>query len=248
MVSPAVVRYGTHESQFCELTIPKDAAAAPVVVLVHGGFWKAAYGLDFMRPLAVDLKQRGYASWNVEYRRVGQRDGGYPNTLLDVASAIDRLASMDGVDRLDLGRVAVVGHSAGGHLALWCAAREAIPDGRPGSGPLVRPRVAIGLAAVVDLVEAAADGLGTNATQNLLGGEPAAVPDHYAAAQPDLVARTARIVLIHGDLDGTVPLSQSLAGRDLGVELVVIPGADHFDVIDPTHEAWAQALRVLESL
>ena len=112
---------------------------------------------------------------------------------------------------------------------------------------MVRPQLAIGQAAVVDLVEAAAAGLGSNATQNFLGGEADEVPDNYAAAQAELPNTAARIVLIHGELDDTVPMSQSVGAQDLGAEVIIIPAADHFDVIDPTHAAWAAAVGALES-
>ncbi len=246
-VSTAVVTYGTGPSQFGELAIPDEPGKLPVVVLVHGGFWKATFDLDLMRPLAGDLNERGYATWNIEYRRVGEVGGGYPNTLLDVALAIDHLATLDERDRLDLDRVAVVGHSAGGHLALWAAARDTVPLGRPGANPTVIPKLAIGQAAVVDLAQAADARLGGGAVQALLDGELAAVPERYAAAQPDLAGTAARIV-IHGDLDDIVPLEQSLGAGDSGADVVVIPGADHFDMIDPTHDAWAAVVSALETL
>ena len=248
VVPTRVLTYGRGQSQFGELAIPDETGKLPVVVLVHGGFWKEAFELDLMRPLAADLNERGYATWNIEYRRVGQPGGGYPNTLLDVALAIDRLATVDERNRLDLDRVAVIGHSAGGHLALWAAARDTAPVGQPGANPTVVPKLAIGLAAVVDLSKAADEHLGSGAVQALLGGEPAAVPEHYAAAQPDLAATSARIVLIHGEADDIVPVSQSLGAKDSGAEVVVIPGADHFDMIDPTHDAWAAVIRALASL
>ena len=244
----AIVAYGEGPSQYGELTIPAEPGKLPVVVLMHGGFWKAAYGLDLMQPLAADLNERGYATWNIEYRRVGEPGGGYPNTLLDVAAAIDRLATIDQQDRLDLDRVAVVGHSAGGHLALWGAARETIPVGEPGAGPAVIPRVAVGQAAVVDLAEAAIANLGGGAVQDLLGGDLFTVPDRYAAAQPDLAGATARIILVHGEFDLIVPMSQSIGAEQFGAEIVLIPYADHFDMIDPTHDAWAAVLSALASL
>jgi len=240
--------YGTDPSQFGELTIPEETGKAPVVVLIHGGFWKTAFDLDLMRPPAADLNERGYATWNIEYRRVGESLGGYPNTLLDVAAAVDWLASSEQVARLDLDRVAVVGHSAGGHLALWVATRDLAPTGRPGADPSIAPQLAIGLAAVVDLAEAAELYLGSGAVQNLLGGELASVPDHYAAAQPDLAGTAASIVLIHGELDDTVPVSQSLGAAESGALVIQIPGADHFDVIDPSHDAWVPVINSLRAL
>ena len=246
--SVSVVAYGSASSQFGELTIPNADGKLPVVVLIHGGFWKAAFDLELMRPLAADLHERGYATWNIEYRRVGQEGSGYPNTLLDVADAIDHLAMIDRSSQLDLERVAVVGHSAGGHLALWVAARDTISTGRPGADPTVTPQIAVGQAAVVDLGLAAGANLGSGAVQALLDGEISVVPDRYAAAQPDLAGTAARIVLVHGERDDIVPVSQSIGAEDLGAEVVVIPGADHFDMIDPAHEVWTAVINALASL
>ena len=118
---PVTYVYGDSPEQFATLAVPATPGPHPVVVLIHGGFWRAAYGLDLMEPLAADLVRRGYAAWNIEYRRVGQPGGGWPGTLEDVAAAIDKLADLADDADLDLTRVSVVGHSAGGHLALWAA-------------------------------------------------------------------------------------------------------------------------------
>ena len=239
--------YGEGPSQFGDLVIPARAVPMPVV-LVHGGFWRAAYGLDLMEPLAADLNDRGHATWNIEYRRVGEPGGGYPNTLLDVAAAIDQLAAVDHAARLDLDRVAVIGHSAGGHLALWSASRGTIAAPGPGADPLVTPRLAVGLAPVVDLAEAASANLGSGAVRELLGGDPDEVPERYVVAQPDLVDGCERSVIVHGDADLNVPVSQARLAEDAGVEVVVIPRADHFDVIDPSHESWMAVIATLASL
>src|SRR4051795_6527051 len=117
-------RYGPSRQNRCDLYVPRDGDRPhPVVVLIHGGYWRATYGKLVMKPLAADLVRRGYATWNVEYRRIGRRQGGgYPMTFDDVAAGIDLLAALDN-PRLDLDDVTLIGHSAGGHLALWAAAR-----------------------------------------------------------------------------------------------------------------------------
>ena len=131
VASPVRITYGEQPQQFADLYLPADEATPPVVVLIHGGFWRAQYGLDLMVPLAEDLADAGYAVWNIEYRRVGQPGGGWPGTLDDVAAAVDELTAVTATHPLDLDRVAIVGHSAGGHLALWAAGRPAIAPAIP---------------------------------------------------------------------------------------------------------------------
>jgi acetyl esterase/lipase len=169
---PLPVRYGPAPDQFLELTLPPGPGPLPVVVVLHGGFWRAAYGVELARPLAADLAAAGVAAVAVEYRRVGA-GGGWPATLLDVAAALDALPGIPEAGRLDLDDVAVVGHSAGGHLAAWAAGRHHLPDGAPGADPRVRVRRAVLQAGVLDLDAAVAADLGSGATPDLLGGGPA---------------------------------------------------------------------------
>jgi acetyl esterase/lipase len=238
-----VVRYGEHPDQIANLHRPAGGGEPwRVVVLLHGGFWRAGWDRTLMTGLARDLAAHGFLAWNVEYRRVGQDGGGWPGTLLDVAAAIDALAT---VEEADTDRVAVVGHSAGGHLALWLAARDRLPAGAPGGGTVVRPRLAVSLAGVADLVAGAEAGVGAGACEALLGGSPDVVPERYAAASPAaLVPLGIPQLVVHGARDDIVPAVQSSAyaarARAAGddVELVELPDADHFDVIDPEHPAW----------
>lgn len=240
--------YGDSPEQFATLAVPSTPGPHPVVVLIHGGFWRAAYGLDLMEPLAADLVDRGYAAWNIEYRRVGQPGGGWPGTLEDVAAAIDYLADVPDGSDLDLTRVSVVGHSAGGHLALWAAGRRALPDGAPGAEPVVEVAAAVGLAPVTNLRMGATDRVGNGAVIDFLGGSPEEFPDRYAVAEPNLTG-DARYAIIEGDADDIV--AERFARPDRPgpstntVTFVLIPGADHFDVIDPQHEAWTAAVAEL---
>jgi acetyl esterase/lipase len=236
--------YGAGAEQFATLALPSTSGPHPVVVLIHGGFWRAAYGLDLMEPLANDLVGRGYATWNVEYRRVGQPGGGWPGTLEDVAAAIDRLADVADVADLDITRVSVVGHSAGGHLALWAAGRGALDRGVAGAEPVVEIVAAVGLAPVTNLRMGATDGVGNGAVIDFLGGSPEEFPDRYSVAEPNL-SGNARYAIIDGDADDIVPERFARPDRPGDVTFVLIPGADHFDVIDPRHAAWTAAVAEL---
>jgi acetyl esterase/lipase len=248
-----VVRYGEHPDQVANLHLPAaDGGPWPVAVVVHGGFWRERWDRTTTTPLALDLAARGVAAWNVEYRRVGQDGGGWPGTLEDVAAAVDHLAAIDAVDAE---RVAAVGHSAGGQLALWLAARDRLPSGAPGSVPRVRVRGAVALAGVADLALGHAQALGGGACAAFLGGGPEDVPDRYAAASPAaLLPLHVPVGLVHGGVDDVVPPEQSrayaAAARAAGddVELVELAGAGHFDVVDPRHEAWVAARALLERL
>jgi acetyl esterase/lipase len=239
------VRYGERPDQVANLHRPAaEGGPWPVVVLVHGGFWRDGWDRTLMTPLAHDLAARGYLAWNVEYRRVGQVGGGWPGTLVDAAAAVDAL---EGVPDADLERIAAVGHSAGGHLALWLAARSKLPPDAPGASPRVHVPLAFALAGVCDLARGAEEGLGGGACAALLGGGPADVPERYAMASPAaLLPFGTRQVLVHGGRDDLVPPSQSrdyaAAARAAGddVELVLIDDADHFDLIGPSHRAWKE--------
>lgn len=217
------VDYGPGPDQFGDLTCPAGHDTSPLVVLIHGGFWRDRYRLDLMQPLADALADRGYASWNIEYRRVGPSGGGFPTTLDDVADAIDHHAGGAWP------RLAVIGHSAGGHLALWNASR---------SSPARSPDLTVGLAPVADVIAANQHGVGVDATADFFGGDVGDVPERYAAGQPDPAAFAGRVVLLHGDSDDSVPLSQSQAIADRVDRLEVLPDSDHFDVIDPEHHTW----------
>jgi acetyl esterase/lipase len=229
---PIRIPYGDDALQFGELWLP-DVGPGPVptVVLIHGGFWRNRYALDLMDPLAADLAQRGFAAWNIEYRRVGDAGGGWPGTFDDIAAAVDHLATIAAENGLDTSKVAVVGHSAGGHLALWAAGR---------ADAAVVPGIAIGQGPVVDVVACAEAGLSNGAAIELLGGGPDEVPERYAFATPHLRAGP-RMVAVVGSEDVNVPPAFSQGPP----EVVTIDGADHFDLIDPTHAAWTAVVELL---
>lgn len=237
-VAPTRVAYGPEPEQFGELTRP-DGASRGTVVVIHGGFWQDLYDLRYGRPLAADLAARGWTAWNIEYRRVGG-GGGWPTTFDDVAAAIDHLAELD----VDTGAVVAVGHSAGGHLAVWAAGRGGLPAGAPGSDPVVELAGVVSQAGVLDLTAAAEQGVGGTAAPDLIGGTPQQHPDRYRLADPALaVPLGVRVVCVHSPEDALVPIEQSrryvaaatAAGGD--ARLVEVDG-DHFAVIDPSSPAW----------
>ena len=252
------VAYGSQAQQFGDLTIPNYASPHPIVILIHGGFWRNKYDLSLMNPLAEDLANRGIASWNIEYRRVGDAGGGWPGTLLDAAAAVDALRELGPRYALDVKRVVAVGHSAGGHLALWLAGRERLPKDGPlaeASATPLKLGGVVSLAGVADLETCSRLNLSNGAAAELLGGTPEQVPERYQLASPTaLVPLGVPHVLIHGTADDNVPLQVSRvyadaahAAHDL-VTLVEFPGTDHFDVINPHTAAWARIVEIVERL
>jgi len=241
--------YGTDPSQFGELYRPRGPRNAGTVVVIHGGFWRSAYSLSLGAPLAADLAARGFTVWNLEYRRVG-RGGGWPGTLADVAAGIDLLSSLD----VDTSHVVAVGHSAGGHLAVWAAGRAALPAGAPGAAPRVRVTGVVSQAGVLDLATAANARVGGTAVPDLLGGNPAGVPARYAAADPiRQVPLSAPVLCVHSRGDDAVPFAQSTAyvaaATKAGASATLHESTgDHFTLIDPSSPDWAFVVKALPQL
>jgi acetyl esterase/lipase len=208
---PRVLRYGEHPSQFCELyDVPEPAGVA---VLVHGGFWRARYGLDLERSLAEDLVARGWAVWNVEYRRLGE-GGGWPESFDDVCAAIEALP-------VATERIVAIGHSAGGHLAVRAAAEV------PLSG-------VVSQAGALDLYELWRRGTSDHVVRQFLGGSPDEVPERYEAATPRPPG--VPLLLTHGELDADVSVEIS---RGFGSgELVVIDDEGHMEHLEPGSKCW----------
>ena len=211
---------------------------AGTIVIIHGGFWRARYTLDLGRPLAADLVEHGFACWNIEYRRLGD-GGGWPATFDDVMAAIDHLAELD----VDASAVVAIGHSAGGHLAVWAA-------GRRGRIPITG---AVSQAGVLDLAAAVRDRLGNGAAVDLLGS-PDEFPDRYAATDPlRAVPLPVPVLCVHAPADDEVPYAQSEAyvaaatAAGGSAELYKVPG-DHYALIDPTTEAWSAVRDALPAL
>lgn len=236
-------QYGDLPRQKGQWWLPSSPGRRPTVVLVHGGYWRDAYDLSLEEAVAADLAGRGFVVWNIDYRPSSEP---WPATLTDAAAAYDHLVTGRHADRVDPDRVSVVGHSAGGHLALWLASRDRLPADAPGGprrGPA--PAAVVAQAPVADLVEGARLRLGGGAIQALLGGEPEQVPERYAVADPlALLPTGVPATCVHAAGDDLVPLSQSetyaaAAGSD--ARLVRYPGG-HFEHLDPRSEA-CEAMR-----
>lgn len=232
---------------------------APLVVFLHGGFWRAEYDRAHVRPLAAALATADYAVCTPEFRRVGQAGGGWPGTLDDVAAAVDALPALAAAalspgplapGPLAPGPVVLAGHSAGGHLALWAAARHRLPSSSgwhlPAPGPYGG---VVGLAAVSDLTACEAERLGGGAADGLVGGPPGRYPERYALADPARLLPTGIPVrLVHGSRDDRVPcrMSRDYAARAVAagddVDLDELAGYGHFELIDPLSPAWSAVL------
>jgi acetyl esterase/lipase len=256
VLRPRTIRYGPHHSNVGDLWLPAGSAEpVPVVVLIHGGFWRAVYTKRLMNGLAKAVATRGWAAWNIEYRRVGflGGGGGWPMTLTDVGAALDHLAAIE--DEVDIGRVATCGHSAGGQLALWAAARGQLPAASAGAGGSVSVRGAVSLSGVVDLEEADRLGLGAQATARFMGGHCDAQPDRYRHASPRaLLPLGVPQALIHAGSDGVIPPSMSreyqtlAASKGDSARYLLIDGAGHRQLIDPKGRGWAAAVSELERI
>ena len=259
------IYYGENENQFGELRLPVGNGPHPVAIVIHGGFWREPY-LESTAKLAHSLTDAGFATWNIEYRRVGQADVAWPGTLLDVAKAADHLSILAETHPLQLEKVVTIGHSAGGHLALWLAGRHRLPadselactdEPLPISG-------AVSLAGVNDLQlmyevhnyrDQTLGQEANNPVSELLLGSPEEQPARYKQASPiELLPLDVPQVLIHGSLDINVPIGISdhyhRTAENAGdfVKFVELPEAEHFKLIDTSDTAWETILEEMNLL
>ena len=267
-LTPTEVSYGPHPDQRIEFFSPPDPHDhSPLALLVHGGYWRDRFAADLMHPMARDLASRGWRVANLEYRRLGRSlSSGWPEIFNDMDAAATAVAEVDlnlGTEETPVNRkVVVIGHSAGGQLALYLA-RPGSPGGRFVNG-------VVALAPVADLVAASREALSDGAATLLMGGTPEALPERYRQCSPTLFAPIGvPQLLVHGTADVNVPMEQTLsylraagAGGDT-VELITdtpiptdVPTAgtrltsapfDHFDVINPRAEVWNPILDWLEA-
>lgn len=251
MPTPVRIPYGPDPEQYAELTLPeRSGGSGPgadrhpgVVVIIHGGYWRARYTADLGRPAARDLAGRGFTCWNLEYRRVGN-GGGWPETFDDIGAGIDALGAAARDHGLDLSRITVLGHSAGGQLAVWAGARR---------GAAVPVTAVVSQAGVLNLAQALALELSDGAVRNFLGSAPEGGAELYRSTDPmQLLPLSVPVTALHGDSDANVPLSQSAAFAEAAAacgskaELRLVPG-DHFALITPGTPAWAAVVQSVEA-
>ncbi|SDJ51297.1 alpha/beta hydrolase family protein [Salimicrobium halophilum] len=259
------IYYGEKKDHFGELRLPDTEGPYPVAIVIHGGFWKSEYGLEETREIAEDLTADGWATWNIEYSRVGQDAGGWPGTFLDAAQATDALFVLQHDHPLDLKRVVTIGHSAGGHLALWLAGRKNLPE-----TSYLYKRSPLPLAAAVSL--AGVNELKTmhdvhrfrddtlnkspdNPTADLLGGSPEEVPERFRDGSPkELLPLSTMQILVHGALDINVPVGISDDyqewAENMGdpVKYVRMSDAEHFMLTDTSTRAWKRVKEEMDLL
>jgi acetyl esterase/lipase len=240
------IAYGPAPQQVAELRMPKGSGPHPVVIVIHGGCWQAPWGFDHVRSLAAALTAEGWATWSLEYRRVGDPGGGWPGTLEDVARGADRLREAAKEHPLDLDRVVALGHSAGGQLALWLAARLRLLQGSPRrTAKPLRLRGVVSLAGITDLRAGAKGGVCGDAIPQLLGGPPQDHADRLSQSSPiELLPLGVPARLVCGARDPIVPIDQARAyetaanraGDTVAVE--VVESAGHFELVNPSSSAW----------
>jgi acetyl esterase/lipase len=263
--------YGPLPLQFGDLWLPKGlpksvgqaVVRSPLIVFIHGGWWQSAYDLNYASFLCQVMRSLGVAVWSLEYRRVGDAGGGWPGTMQDVAAGMDHVVKLASAYPIDTHRVITAGHSAGGQLAFWLAGRHHIPH----TSPLAEPQPSLGLRGCVALAGAVDLRLtidlsgffsfrnGAPCVRELMGGDARQRPDRFAAANPvELLPLGVPQILVQGTDDDQIP--SQLPGRWADnarrqgdfVEVRMVPGADHFDIVDPESSAWHVTRDALLSL
>lgn len=251
----AVIRYGEQPRQFGELRMPDGDGPFGVAVIIHGGCWLSAYDQGYMAALAESVVELGLATWTIGYRRVGEPGGGWPNTFLDAGAAVDFLPELASRYPLDVERVIAIGHSAGGHLALWLAGRDRLPESSPLFSRDPHPIGGVlALAAAADLEYLSEQQTCGNAATLLLEGTPAERPQRYAEGSPmNLLPLDVPRILVNGELDvtWTVPADRyfgvaSAAGDP--IERRTMPGAGHFELVVPDSSNWHIVRDALDDL
>lgn len=232
------IPYGADENHFGHLRLPPGSGPQPLVIVIHGGFWRSRFDLSHMEPMCAHLLASGIATWSIEYRRLGQLSGGWPCTCEDVLAGVRHARSLATAYPLDIARIIAVGYSAGGHLALYAAAHERSLAG------------AVSLAGVADLQLAWDMRLSGGVVRDFLNG----LPEQFPQASPANLPIAARQRLVHGDRDESVPVeiarSYARLKQDRGedIELLELPGVNHSDLVDPNSAAWPFVEKTIRDL
>ena len=236
------IAYGSDPNQFGELRLPTGKGDFPIAINIHGGFWRSRYDLSHAGHLCAALTKKGLATWNLEYRRVGNQGGGWPGTFEDILLGAKFLESIAWKYHLNLKRMVVLGHSAGGQLALCLASR------------LKGFRGVVSLAGVCDLRRAWELKLSNNAVGEFLDGSPEQVPEHYREASPIEIPVKISQRIVHGHDDDVVPVELSRtyvekkSAQGEHARLLEIPQAGHFELIDPRSKTWPTVERTVLEL
>jgi len=248
------IAYGKDEFQFGDLRLPKTAGPHPVVIVIHGGCWLSQYGLGYMGHASAALTEAGFATWNIEYRRIGNQGGGWPRTFEDAAKAADFLADIAGKYSLDLNQVVAVGHSAGGHLALLLGARPQFKKDNPLYSPNpLKLQGVVSLAGITDLRKT-----GTACDKEVVmftGGEAKEKFAIYDQASPiALLPLGVRQKIVQGDADNIIPMAmaadyvEAAKKKKDSAELLAVEKAGHFELVDPKSAAWPSVQDAVLSL
>lgn len=249
------VRYGDDPLQVVDLWLPAGRGPHPVVVMVHGGCWRTDIAdRTLMNYAAEDLRRHGLAVWNIEYRGVDRAGGGYPGTFADAAAAVDALPRAAAQYKLKTDKVAAIGHSAGGHLALWLAARSRLPDTSPlYSAAPTKIHTVVSIGGLPDLaVNATAGEAACGADIAIAGAPTPARPDIFADTSPAaLLPMGARQFIVHGAQDRIAPpwLGKAYAEKALAsgdsATYIELPDTGHVELVSPGTAAWAAERKLL---
>lgn len=221
---------------------PREIGTTPVIILIHGGGWLTGPDASYVAPIARSLAQEGYVVWNINYRRVGD-GGGWPTTFTDLAHGVDHVLQLRGIaPEMDVMRITMVGHSAGGQLAAWTAGRHTLPPGAPGTEPAVRPHAVVTLAGVLDMRLSLTM---NDHVKRVLGGTPDQVPERYALVDPlERLDPTIPLLAVTGTNDTVVPPREAAEyvekhrARGGFAALVELPAIGHADVVDVSNKWW----------
>ena len=247
------IPYGDDPLQFGDLRIPEGEGPHPVIIFIHGGQWKAEFDISHSDKMTDGLTRFGFATWSLEYRRIGNDGGGWPGTFLDIGAGADHLRSIADEYKLDLDRVIAMGHSAGGHLAIWLASRAIIPvESAIHTDDPITIHGVLGLAPAADLTALHVTEFCGEIIDALMGGSPQDVPEHYRWGDPMQISPDkTRKLLVLGNHDSVwSPFGQSYYDKALWrgdhIRITIAQDSGHFELIDPDHDTFNIVLAAMQ--